>query len=44
MGNCVKREFGIDEVKESPIDHEQMFKNIVSFFLILDENERNMEE
>ena len=29
MGNCVRREFGIDEVKETPIDQEQMFKNIV---------------
>jgi hypothetical protein len=29
MGNCVRREFGIDEVKETHIDHEQMFKNIV---------------
>ena len=44
MGNCIRRETGIEKEENANINHEEIFMNIVKIFLTLEKNERSLEK
>lgn len=44
MGNCIRRETGIEKEENSNVNHAELFSNIVTFFLTIEKNERTLEE